>query len=833
MEGESPMPEEILYCSTCGKRIPPEEAEAEDFQLLGGELACEACLAQAFPERKQKLREVRSTRLRWRAERAAALAQAQPPRQIYPPPGTASPPPSSDTAVAAVKRELEEDADPQPPVKPVETAAATEGATGKPRRILLLWGLLVAGLSAIVAMLLVTPAARQAAQKPADAGARRIPKAAIDVKKAVAESATEPAGLPPVQVALAEIELIRRQVGDTPSLAAAEVAMAKLRAIAQRADEPARSTALAIGRRYERQVDAAARQFARDAAERAEDLAAQRMFGGAVEQLRAAVRALPEASPWVQKVGRQRMAATIERWSDERRRQLSSYGARLESELAVGHGGQVERLVAELAQYPESEFRDLARAYANQLAALREREEQRRRDDEEAARAAWPGFFAAYDGALAQRDFDGAARLCAPEADSALRRGGVAQPEAVLAGFAEEAERVRNLFPRVLRHLDSLKGERVQLRLTTGQVEGVLLGVQDGQLLLSAGNRIEIRLPPSRLSSEALALLLKDAPREEWAAALAALRFAEAPRQAEERSLALSALYQELRLPLPVCWAQRFEFERRLRWREALMPRMEALRKAVGEGRVPVIREALAQVRTLSNGGSLTKEEVALIAEAERAVGQARVVQVVFQNGRLPVPEFQGLRIDQIGSYHRSADQFDFEMKNGLRVGAAGGLLRALLRFDGLSELLGRGRLLKATLELYQPEGTAAPNAAVALYPLRRAWTPDASSWMHADRGGLQTWEKPGASGEKDADAQAVAQVLLDGQSGLWRSWDLSDYLRGVWEGRWKDEGLLMRVARDEPRFLVHFCVEEGPAAVANDPALRPRLVVEFEKFGP
>lgn len=832
MEDEHPMPEEILYCSTCGKRIPPEEVESQDFQLPGGEPACGVCLMQAYPERKQNLREVRPTRLRWRAERAAALAQAKPPRQFYPPVGTELPPASSDTEVAAIRRELEEDSAPQLSAKAAGTPVVMAAETKPSRRNLVWWMLLAAGLLAIVAMMLVPSGVVETRRNPAEEEPGRVSKADAG-PKAAAEPVTERAGLQPEQRVLAEVELIRTQVGDEPSPAAAQVAMARLRAIAQRAGEPARSTALNACLRYELQVDAAARQLARDAAERAEDLAAQRSYDGAMEQLRNALRGLPEASPWVMRAGRERMGALIERWSQERRRQLSAYGARLESGLAVGNGGQVESLVTELAHHPESEFRDLARAFADQLAALREREEQRRQDDEEAARAAWPRFFAAYDGALAKRDFAGATRWCAPDPDSALRRGGVAQPEAVLAGFAEEVERVRKLFPLVLQHLDRLKGERVQLRLTTGQAEGVLMGAQDGHLLLSAGDRIEIRLVPARLSLDALALLLNGTPREEWAPALAALRFVEAPSESEERSLTLSALYQDLRLPLPVCWAQRFEFERRLRWRESLVPRLDALRRAVGDGRVPAIREVLAQLRPLLVGGSLTKAEEGLVAEAERLVGQARVIQVAFQNGRLPAPEFQGIRIDQIGAYHRNADQCDFETKNGLRVGSAGGSLRVLMRFDGLSEVLGRGRLLKATMEMYQPEGATAPQGIVALYALKRAWMPDASSWIHADRGGKQAWEKPGASGEKDVDTQAVAQVLLDGQTGLWRSWDLTDYLRGVLEGRRKDAGLLMRMALDEPKFLVYFCVDEGPAAAVNDPALRPRLMVEFEKFGP
>jgi hypothetical protein len=829
------MPESILYCGTCGKRIPPEVAEAEDFELLGGEPACEDCLEKVNPGRKRKLHEVRSTRLRWRVERAAALAQAKAPKQTYPPPGTEAPKASSDTAVAAIKRELEEDIAPEPAVPAVALQAPPSPSTQVESlpRLLFWWVLLAAGLLAIVAMLFVpgSPADSETAS-----GALETPRTqvtTVGTKPVVKNVVSDRPSLLPVQVALAEVELIRTQVGEAPTPAAAEVAMAKLQAIVQRADEPARSTALNVCRRYEAQVDASARQLARNAAERAEDLAAQQLFDGAVEQVRSASRKLPEASPWVQRVGRERMAGLVDRWSQERRRQLSAFSARLESELAVGNGENVEALVAELSHHPEQDFQDLARAYANQLAALREREERQRREDEVAACAAWPRFFSAWDAALALRDFGSAVKLCAPEADSALRRGGVAQPEAVLAGFAEEVERVRKLYPLVLKTALKKKNERVQLRLTAGQVDGLIQNVQDGNILLSGGDRIEIRVSPEKLSSEALAVLLADAPRGEYGPALAALRFAESARDTEDRSLALSALYQELKLPLPVCWAQRFELERRVRWRETLNARLDVLQKAVADGGVPAIRNALSQLRPLLSGGPLSKAEGALVAEAGKRVGRAQVIQLVFQNGRSPAPEFQGLRIDQIGAYFKIADQCDFELQQGLRVGSSGGLLRVLLRFDGLAEILGRGRLLKATLELYQPEGAAAPGATVALYALKPAWMPDAGSWQHADRGSKLAWEKPGASGPSDADAQPVAQVILDAQTGLWRSWDLTDYLCDVLDGRRKHAGLLMRIARDEPQFAVRFYPDGGPMTGLDDPALRPRLVVEFEKFAP
>jgi hypothetical protein len=616
-----------------------------------------------------------------------------------------------------------------------------------------------------------------------------------------------------------------------PAPAAADVAIAKLRRIARDAEEPARSAALDVCARYEAQLDAWARQAARDAAERAEDLVSRGLYDAAVAQLRGALRELPSGSVWGQGRGRERLQTLIDRWSQERRRRLSACSARLQSELAAGNSARVEALVNELARHPEKEFQDLARAYANQLAALRDREARRQREDESAARAAWPRFFSAYDTAVAVRDFKTALKLCQPAADSPLRRGGVAQPEAVLAGFAEDVGRVRGLFPLALRAAGKRTGERIRLRLLTGQVEGSIRGVDGGQIVLMAGNRVEVRILPEKLSSDALAVLLLDTPRKEYGPGLAALRFAETARDAEERQAALAALYQEIGEPLPACWAQRFELARHLSWRKALAPKLATLKKALSAGHVPGVRGALTELRPWLDGGTLTKEERDVLAAAQKMAGDGRVLRIVLQNGRSPSADFQGVRLDQIGAYYKNADKCDIGLEGGLRLGSVNDLQRILIRFDGLRSVLGSGRLLKATLEFHQLESPKAEGAVVALYPLKRVWSPDAGSWQEADRTQKLAWEKPGASGKDDAEGQPIAQTVLDEQQGLWRSWDVTAYLRSVLEGRRPANGLLMKVVRDEPRFGVRFYPDGAFMKAAKDPALRPRLVVEFEKF--
>jgi hypothetical protein len=189
------------------------------------------------------------------------------------------------------------------------------------------------------------------------------------------------------------------------------------------------------------------------------------------------------------------------------------------------------------------------------------------------------------------------------------------------------------------------------------------------------------------------------------------------------------------------------------------------------------------------------------------------------------------VRIDQIGAYYKEADKCDVGLGKGLRVGSINDLQRILIRFDGLRNVLGRGRLVKATLEFHQLASPEAKGAVVALYPLKRAWSPDAGTWQHADRGQKVAWEKPGASGSADAGVQPIAQTVLDQQENLWRSWDVTTYLRSVLEGKTPPHGLLMKVARDEPRYGVRFYPDGDVTPLPKDPALRPRLVIEFEKF--
>src|SRR6185295_3976611 len=99
--------------------------------------------------------------------------------------------------------------------------------------------------------------------------------------------------------------------------------------------------------------------------------------------------------------------------------------------------------------------------------------------------------------------------------------------------------------------------------------------------------------------------------------------------------------------------------------------------------------------------------------------------------------------------------------------------------------------------------------------------------WKNADQRKRIPWDKPGASGPEDAADKPEAQLAFDDQKGQWRSWDVTQYVREIVEGKALNNGLLMRVLKDEPKYDLRF-YPEGDLDAKKDAVLRPRLVVEL-----
>jgi hypothetical protein len=165
----------------------------------------------------------------------------------------------------------------------------------------------------------------------------------------------------------------------------------------------------------------------------------------------------------------------------------------------------------------------------------------------------------------------------------------------------------------------------------------------------------------------------------------------------------------------------------------------------------------------------------------------------------------------------------------GLKVGAAGGLQRGLIRFEGLEAALGKARVKRAVLELYQIESPQASGAIVGLFRLKHPWVPDAGTWMSYDSGHKGCdWNLPGASSDADVERNEDAKMVLDDKKNLWRSWDITAYVQDVLAGKAQNFGFLLRVINGEPDYHVRFYPETDLDAL-KDAKLRPRLVLDVE----
>src|SRR3990172_5258427 len=96
----------ILYCERCGKLIPTEEAEAEDYAALGGPPVCPTCLAACDPERKARFESVRTTRLNLCLRDLKRLREVRPPEQVFPLPGAEAAASPTSTSIRQLREEL-------------------------------------------------------------------------------------------------------------------------------------------------------------------------------------------------------------------------------------------------------------------------------------------------------------------------------------------------------------------------------------------------------------------------------------------------------------------------------------------------------------------------------------------------------------------------------------------------------------------------------------------------------------------------------------------------------------------------------------------------------
>ncbi|MCZ7644182.1 MAG: DNRLRE domain-containing protein [Planctomycetota bacterium] len=853
----------ILYCEKCGKLIPPEEAEAEDFaELEGVGPMCPLCLEKTDPALKQRFDSVRSTRIRMIRE----LKSAKPPQQVYPAPGSSDPDEYQTTPeIVALRAELASDftdsgaAKPAAPAAPKPAPPTPEapppaydertvgealGKTGLADPLRLprttrraLWALLgAAGLAIVVMLALPRGSAPETPAPPSDSG--ETPEPAPDPAAQVLPPQPQVPAPPGVasesDELLKEVETIVTLTGESPSLGSAGRALEKLRLVAARGDKRATAAADEALARYEAYVDARVRQGIRQCAERAEDLAAQERFQEAARQLALAEESLSEVSPWARERGKVLLAGLRADLEARKTRALAERVAAIDAMLKEGREEQARAAAEALRRHAERAFQAAAEDALQRLAQAEADRLAAERRAEELARRAWRTFFQEWDKAMKEGDWAHAEALCDPPAEAPLRKGGMEDGAEVLKGFAGEARAARQLFEDALAQAAKKTGRVVNLAMKTGRAQGELAGTEARSLVVRLGGAAELKVPVDRLAADGLAELLearRGEGRAKYGPALATLQFVNA-EDAARADAELLEFHRGLQMPLPLHWSRRFGREFRDQQREALARKFEALKTARAAGDPEAVRLALTEVQAILDTQPelrLTPEERELLEKAGLKTERRESKHVVFQDGVLPGPDYVGLRVDQINRYYRNAQRTDVDTQTGLKVGSYNDTQRILFRFEGLQETLKDAKVKRATLELYQTEGARAKDAVVALYALKKAWTPDAGTWVNADEKRKSAWQRPGASGPDDAETKPAAELRFDQGTGLWREWDLTEYVQALLADKIPNHGLLMRVAADEPNYHIRF-YPDTDLAEGRDPKLRPRLVVEIEK---
>lgn len=867
---QAQMTGKILYCESCGKLIPPEEAEAEDFELIGGLPVCPRCLEKNDPKRKELFDTARSTRLMRQVDLVMALKQARPPEQTFPPVGTEMPDSPTSTEIRIIREDLEKEweedgksiaskagapgqkseskikAPPKPaspeivkpkdPEAPAEIGHTTSVFPVLPRRTkLAIAAMLVFSLALLLG--LIAYATGSMGKTVANPDPQLLP--AEHEKKSepvVAKHDPKTPGTvvkpPPVARDAAYVETLESAMGDRPDRETLLKAVEELQKVAGSSDAAARAAAESALARCYRIVDSEARQFAREAAEGARELADQQLFTLAAQRIAQAIAALPDASPWARQFGKKRLQAVGEELAAQKEQALVQVIEGIEKIVLEGKTAEAEQAVIKLRGHPEPEFQRASEHVLKLLARADDKRKIVQKRMEEAARIAWPKFFKDLDAAVASGDLAKAEALCKPPTDAVLRVGGIEGPAAVLDGFAGEVAALNASYDAALKAAGTREGMQVNLPSGMGASKGSLRGVDGHNLVLMLDNRAEMKLPVEKLAPielERLLLAQKEWTPERYRPALWFLVISRGVGDGDPAKW-ITEQYGAAKLPLPAHWQRRLELERADFRRENIAARLADLRKALGEKDDAGVRTALAVLKPMlaENQDALAPADRELLAQVEKAMGGGKIKHVVFQNGQQPSPDYVGIQVDQINKYYRNEERTDVDVHEGLKVGSHNDLQRVLIRFDGLETALGRGRIRKATLEMYETDATKASGATVGLFRLKKAWTPNAGTWKNADQRKRLPWDKPGASGPEDAQETVESQIVLDDRKELWRSWDVTVYVSEIVEGKALNHGLLMRVIKDEPKYDLSF-YPDGDLDAKKDPVLRPRLVVEIE----
>ena len=753
----------------------------------------------------------------------------KPPQQLYPPPEAESNLTATNTQVRIMREEVLEDLQEESQfILPLRTRLA-------------LVGLLAASLCVVI--ILVPRGNRQPAQQtqqsapPATVAGgperqpegQSAPPVTPTPKTTQAPDAARPSK--PFSKDLTDIEVLAALIREDVTLESDKAV--QLLAPYSKSDDPAVKKAAqdALSPIYLR-LDERSHALARGGAESAEDYCAQQNFPAALGALKAALEALPPAAPWSER-GKKLVGGLIDRTTRQREDTRLAALNGLEEALRGGGGAgdEAKARLAALLIHPDSSFREPAEAIRAKLIDENARKLADKQQRDSAARSGWLDFFQKFDGHVSKCEYSAALALCNRPAGDPILTGGAANPQAVLDGYAADVKSIAGLYDAALNKARDARNEvSLETRWHTKR-EGKIEGVEGRQIKLMLGGA-SVGANVDELSSAGLATLIggDDLARLNLRPALWALGAFETPQTAMAD---LTRLYGNAKLELPVHWAERFRLVQLRRLEDELDKKLADLSQALGnenqEGVKTALEAARPTVAEYEKIEPLTDARRKIVDAATKLVGNMVAQEIVLQNDSLPTADYAGILIDQITDYREAIDQNNVGVQFGLKVGSAGPLQRVLLRFDGIEAAIGKSKIKRATLQLYQIESPNFANAAVALIRLKRQWVPGAGTWLSFDKTKKLKWAIPGALGDADIESKEESRVIVDKKRDQWRSWDVTPYVKDVLSGKQQNFGFLIRVMNGEPDYQVRF-YPGSDLDGKKDKSLRPRVILEVEK---
>ena len=653
------------------------------------------------------------------------------------------------------------------------------------------------------------------------------PAELVAVKPAETKPAAPPRDLSDADFSIVEIETIHTLVQEENTLDLKKAA-GMLRAYTYSTNTAVREAAVREMSFLLAAHDKVALKSIADTIAPAQALADKKDFPGALDLLQKTLKNLPDDAAWSGQGSDKKLKDLIADYEKKRAAERDAALAGLEGALHKKDPAAPARLDQALA-HADPAVRDEAKAIQQRAIEENDKALIERRALDRTARDEWVRFFKRFGGTIAEGDFTSASELIEQPPFEAILKGGVADPDKVLKRCADDIKVIQNLYEEALK---DAKGVRRQVSFHLrkgGQAAGTLVGTNGHLLRINPGKGAEIGIKITDLTSEGIKAIM-DSGIKNKPAMMLALATLEAYENPNDATSIIETAYEKAREPLPLHWAERFRIEKLIQKITAAEEKLALLKKAVATENADEIKAALTAakpvVAELNELGALGDENRELLARAELTTAKKALATVLLQNGKSPEANYRGINSDQISDYRDSLRRTDVGVGYGLKLGAAGGLQRVLIKFDGLEVAVGNGRVRRATLQLYQIDSPKFDGASIGLFRVKRPWIPDSGSWMSYDGQKDHDWTIPGASGEADIEPREDAKVLLGNKANQWLSWDVTKFVQDVLGGKAQNNGLLLKVVNGEPEFHVRL-YPETDLDKGKDANLRPKLILD------